>query len=159
MIYKYFLIYILSILLVYSYYLGHTPLLVLLIFIIASSLTYLIYAKDKRAAQNGEWRTSENTLHLFSLLCGWPGAIIAQKRLRHKTKKTSFLLMFWLTLFINMGVFSWLHTEDGAKVLHTYIYKLEYILVTKINNNNAVTAILVLTKFRSNKDYKPLANH
>lgn len=32
-------------------------------------------------------RTQESTLHGLSLLGGWPGALIAQQVLRHKSKK------------------------------------------------------------------------
>ncbi len=39
-------------------------------YILMSIVTYVMYAIDKNAAQNGKWRTPENTLHLLSLL-GW----------------------------------------------------------------------------------------
>ena len=42
-------------------------------------LTFLVYAIDKRAAQNGQWRTKESHLHLLSLAGGWPGAWFAQQ--------------------------------------------------------------------------------
>ncbi len=62
-----------------------------------SLLSYALYATDKRAAQQSRWRVPERTLHLLALLGGWPGALLAQRRLRHKTAKPRFLLMFWLT--------------------------------------------------------------
>jgi uncharacterized membrane protein YsdA (DUF1294 family)/cold shock CspA family protein len=65
------------------------PLLVLGIYVVASLITYALYAKDKSAAQDGTWRTPESTLHFFSLIGGWPGALIAQSKLRHKSKKIS----------------------------------------------------------------------
>ncbi|WP_229614358.1 DUF1294 domain-containing protein, partial [Vibrio parahaemolyticus] len=37
-------------------------------YILMSIVTYVMYAIDKNAAQNGKWRTPENTLHLLSLL-------------------------------------------------------------------------------------------
>jgi uncharacterized membrane protein YsdA (DUF1294 family)/cold shock CspA family protein len=61
----------------------------------------LLYAKDKHAAQSGEWRTSESTLHAVSLLGGWPGAAIAQSFLRHKSKKISFRVTYWITVIAN----------------------------------------------------------
>ncbi len=61
-----------------------------------SALTYWAYARDKRHAQDGEWRTSEAQLHLWELLGGWPGAWIAQLRLRHKCSKGSYQFVFWL---------------------------------------------------------------
>ncbi len=65
-----------------------------------SVVTYLLYALDKMSAVSGSWRISENTLHFFSLVGGWPGAFVAQQRHRHKTVKISFQIVFWLTVLI-----------------------------------------------------------
>lgn len=54
-----------------------------------SIITFIMYAKDKRAARSDAWRTPEITLHTLSLLGGWPGATIAQSFLRHKSNKNS----------------------------------------------------------------------
>ncbi|WP_428752263.1 DUF1294 domain-containing protein [Vibrio cionasavignyae] len=43
-----------------------------------STFTYFMFAWDKQAAQNGSWRTAENTLYTLSLARGWPGALLAQ---------------------------------------------------------------------------------
>ena len=67
----------------------------------ASVITYGIYARDKTASQNLGSRTPEPTLHLMSLVGGWPGALIAQVLLRHKTRKPSFLIAFWFTVIVN----------------------------------------------------------
>lgn len=74
------------------------PLYVILIVAGANLLVFLMYFFDKNAAQKGQWRIQESTLHLFSMLGGWGGAHIAQKLLRHKHKKTSFMLVYWLTV-------------------------------------------------------------
>ena len=66
------------------------PPLVLALYMVASLLTFIMYAVDKSAAQKGSWRTQESTLHLLSLAGGWPGALVAQQKLRHKSKKQSF---------------------------------------------------------------------
>ena len=79
--------------------------LILGFYVIASIATFLWYAKDKSAAQKGRWRTPESTLHIMSLIGGWPGALIAQQNLQHKSKKTSFRIVFWATVLINCGVF------------------------------------------------------
>ena len=89
------------------------PFLVFVIYAIASLVTLSAYAIDKIAAQRGRWRTSEGTLHLFALLGGWPGALIAQQALRHKTVKKSFRLIFWVTVIVNIAVLVWLHTSGG----------------------------------------------
>ena len=67
----------------------------------ASLITFGVYARDKRLAQEGGWRVPESTLHLLSLVGGWPGALIAQALLRHKTRKPSFLIEYWLTVLVN----------------------------------------------------------
>ena len=67
----------------------------------ASIITYGVYAWDKTAAQNADRRIPEATLHLLSLVGGWPGALIAQALLRHKTRKLSFLIGYWFTVTVN----------------------------------------------------------
>jgi uncharacterized membrane protein YsdA (DUF1294 family)/cold shock CspA family protein len=67
----------------------------------ASIITYGAYARDKTAAQNTRRRIPESKLHLMSLIGGWPGALIAQALLRHKTRKPSFLIRYWLTVIVN----------------------------------------------------------
>lgn len=66
-------------------------------------ITYLMYAKDKAAAQNGDWRTPESTLHLLSALGGWVGAMVAQTYLRHKSQKSEFRMTYYLTVLINLA--------------------------------------------------------
>ena len=67
----------------------------------ASIITYGVYARDKAAAQSADRRTPEATMHLMSLVGGWPGALVAQVLLRHKTRKPSFLIGYWLTVIAN----------------------------------------------------------
>ena len=57
----------------------------IVVYIGLSMFTFLMYAWDKSAAQKSEWRTSEKTLHLLSLIGGWPGALVASsaKQRRH----------------------------------------------------------------------------
>lgn len=93
------------------------PPLVLAIYIGVSLLTFTIYAADKSAAKKGSWRTQESTLHLLSLAGGWPGALIAQQKLHHKSKKQSFQVVFWLTVLLNCGVFIWLFTSSSSNIL------------------------------------------
>ncbi|WP_224760464.1 cold shock and DUF1294 domain-containing protein [Salinibacterium sp. ZJ450] len=75
------------------------------VYLIASVLSVVVYAADKSAATAGNWRISESTLLSIGLLGGWPGAIIAQQLLRHKTKKASFRLAFWGTVMLNVVAF------------------------------------------------------
>lgn len=75
--------------------------------IVISLITYFVYAKDKAAARADKQRTSENTLHILSLIGGWPGAFIAQTLLRHKLRKNSFMTIFWLTVILNIVYIYW----------------------------------------------------
>ena len=45
---------------------------------------------DKRRARKGEWRISEKTLFIITLLGGGIGTIAGMKVFRHKTKKLKF---------------------------------------------------------------------
>lgn len=89
------------------------PLIVLAFYVAMSILTYFVYVKDKIAAQTMQWRTPENILHFLSIMCGWPGAAIAQSRLRHKSKKLSFRLVYWLMVVINCAILAWILTPEA----------------------------------------------
>lgn len=82
------------------------PLWVVGLYLGASILCFIFYAVDKRAARADRWRVSENTLLLLGLIGGWPGAIVAQQTLRHKTKKVSFRKAFWVSVVVNVLVFA-----------------------------------------------------
>ncbi|MBU2978819.1 cold shock and DUF1294 domain-containing protein [Alteromonas sp. C1M14] len=97
------------------------PIHILALYTAASLVTFTLYALDKSAAQKGGWRIQERTLHLLSLIGGWPGALIAQQKLRHKTQKQSFRIVFWITVLLNCGAFVWLFTEYGAATQIEYI--------------------------------------
>jgi len=73
-------------------------------YLILSLLTFIVYARDKTMAHKNEWRTPESTLHLLELLGGWPGALITQRVIRHKNKKTSFQVIFWVIVIIHLAV-------------------------------------------------------
>lgn len=107
---------------------ANVPFLVMPFYIALSLVTFLMYAMDKSAAQNGKWRIQESTLHILSLAGGWPGAIIAQQKLRHKSKKTSFRMVFWVTVLLNCGTFVWLHTPNGAVAVQNLISTVQQVL-------------------------------
>lgn len=93
--------------------------LLLAFYAVISITAFIAYALDKSAARNGRWRTAENTLHLLALLGGWPGALLVQYRLRHKSSKPSFLIVFWATVLLNCGALGWLLTPAGKLALQT----------------------------------------
>jgi len=98
--------------------LGRLPLEIVGLYFTSSIITFLAYALDKSAAQNDRWRTKESTLHLFGLIGGWPGALLAQKTLRHKSKKQEFQTIFWVTVIANCFILGWLLvTKSGSTFL------------------------------------------
>lgn len=104
-------------LLIIIYLLGNIPQNLLLVYLGGSLITFLAYARDKSKAQKGGWRTPESTLHLLSVIGGWPGAAIAQQLLRHKSQKKEFRVMFWFTIIANLGILWWLLSPEGSDFL------------------------------------------
>ncbi len=97
------------------------PIQILYFYLAVSAFTFLVYAKDKRAARRDRWRTQESTLHTLALIGGWPGALIAQQVLRHKSRKNSFQYVFWTTVIFNCAGFGLLFTADGAELLRALV--------------------------------------
>lgn len=67
-------------------------------------VVFCVYAYDKVAAQNGDWRVRESTLLLLALAGGGIGAFLGQRLLRHKTRKAPFHVvlpaLFLLQVFL-----------------------------------------------------------
>jgi uncharacterized membrane protein YsdA (DUF1294 family) len=71
--------------------------------------SFFAYWQDIYAAQQDQWRVAENTLHLWSFAGGWIGAWAAQRLLRHKTRKTSFLGVYWFSVLAHCAALgAWL---------------------------------------------------
>ncbi|HEX9171756.1 MAG TPA: DUF1294 domain-containing protein [Telluria sp.] len=84
------------------------PHLVGIAYLVASAFCFAAYAADKSAARANERRTPESTLLMLGLACGWPGGLLAQQWLRHKTVKQPFRTQFWVTVVINVAAFTYL---------------------------------------------------
>jgi uncharacterized membrane protein YsdA (DUF1294 family) len=69
--------------------------------LLVNGATYLVYASDKTRAQQGAWRVPETVLHSLELMGGWPGAFVAQRRLRHKCVKLPYQVAFWLIVAVH----------------------------------------------------------
>lgn len=79
------------------------------VYAIMSLITFGAFFLDKRRAKLDLRRTPEKTLHLFSFLGGFPGALAAMAIVRHKNRKPMFVAItlsaavahaiFWLALF------------------------------------------------------------
>lgn len=72
--------------------------------IVISLATYAVYGADKDSAQDrtSKWRAPEKLLHGLELAGGWPGAFLAQRRLRHKCSKLSYQIVFWLIVSLHV---------------------------------------------------------
>ncbi|MBK8283642.1 MAG: DUF1294 domain-containing protein [Ahniella sp.] len=88
--------------------LGELPPWTLLAYLIASVVTFAAYALDKASAKIRGSRVPESTLHALAFFGGWPGAILAQELLRHKSVKEEFRMMFWITVVLNISALIWL---------------------------------------------------
>ena len=93
------------------------PWIIVGIYFIASTITFIAYALDKSAAKGNLRRIEENTLHFCGLIGGWPGALLAQRLFHHKTKKISFQVVFWMTVVFNIGAITWLSFSPVAQEL------------------------------------------
>jgi uncharacterized membrane protein YsdA (DUF1294 family) len=65
-------------------------------YLASSVIAYIACADDKRRARAAAQRTPERLLHVLELAGGWPGGFLAQQRHRHKTRKASYQVVFWL---------------------------------------------------------------
>jgi len=109
----------------FLYSFNKIPLEIVYVYGVSSILSFMMYAKDKNAAEVGKWRTPESTLHLLSIVGGWPSAKIAQSFLRHKSKKMSFRVTYWVTVCINCSALYWLTTPEGSMWLKTIIKNIK----------------------------------
>ncbi|MGK0240123.1 MAG: uncharacterized membrane protein YsdA (DUF1294 family) [Candidatus Pelagisphaera sp.] len=90
-------------------------------FVGISVLTYAFYWWDKRRAKSGGRRTREMTLHLFELIGGWPGAWLGQRKLRHKTSKRSYQIVFWIIIIVHQAVA--FDIQRGGKWLSSFYFQ------------------------------------
>lgn len=120
-----------SYILLFLFNLKLIPIVIVGMYVVMTVIAFIIYAKDKNAAEWGTWRTPESTLHILSLAGGWPGAAIAQSFLRHKSKKLSFRVTYWITVIVNCGFLYWFVTPEGSLWLKRLIENINLDGVAK----------------------------
>ncbi|MAD76628.1 MAG: DNA-binding protein [Rheinheimera sp.] len=97
---------------------GTLPYVLPILYIEASLFTYWLYRADKAAAKARQrQRLPEQSLQLFSLIGGWPGALLAQKKLSHKKRKFLFQREFLLVIVGNGILLIWLLSQHGQLFL------------------------------------------
>ena len=84
-----------------------------IVYALMSTIALGAYSWDKTSARRGARRISENALHLLELSGGWPGALVAQHWLRHKNRKLSYQLLFWVIVAAHLG--SWIFLGRGKR--------------------------------------------
>ena len=78
------------------------PSLILLLLLV-NLLTMFRFWDDKRRAAAGAWRVPESTLLGLAAIGGTPGALIACRLFRHKTRKQPFATLLLLTAALQAG--------------------------------------------------------
>lgn len=72
-------------------------------FVLANAAAYFLFCDDKARAADSRYRISEFRLLLVAACGGGPGAIMAQRVIRHKTRKQPFADMLMLIVGIQIG--------------------------------------------------------
>lgn len=66
--------------------------------LLLSAICWNLYKLDKSAAKRNHLRIPEESLHFIEAAGGWPGAMMAQVHLRHKSRKKAYQRSFWLII-------------------------------------------------------------
>lgn len=102
---------------------GTLPYVLPILYIEASLFTFWLYRADKQAAiARQRDRLPEQSLQLFSLIGGWPGAYIAQKKLSHKNSKWLFQREFALIIVANTLLVIWLISSNGRSFFSQFAF-------------------------------------
>lgn len=80
--------------------------------LIINFITLVVFGADKISAASDAWRVRERTLLLLALVGGSLGAIIAIKFFRHKTQKSSFLILLAVIFLAQLALLLWI-TNSG----------------------------------------------
>lgn len=92
----------------------HALLVALVVYVVMSLITFVAFARDKRAAVQSARRTPEATLHLLELFGGWPGALLAFVVVRHKNRKFSYLFVTALIVVLHVAMLAFIVMYYGT---------------------------------------------
>jgi uncharacterized membrane protein YsdA (DUF1294 family)/cold shock CspA family protein len=83
-----------------------------------NATTFLMYGYDKAVAGGRFLRVPEAILHLLALAGGTPAAWLGQFFFRHKTRKGSFRVRFWVIVLLQItlvGSWIWYESKQAPK--------------------------------------------
>ncbi len=81
----------------------------LLSYLIAVNIaTFIVYGYDKKIAGSDKLRVPESLLQVLALIGGSPAALVAQKFFRHKTIKSSFQIVYWIIVIVQVLGVLWI---------------------------------------------------
>ena len=76
----------------------------LIVILVMSLFTFIIYGVDKSKAKNNKWRIKESVLLLSSFLGGSIGGLLGLYVLRHKTKHWYFVVVNIVSFIIHVAL-------------------------------------------------------
>jgi len=83
----------------------------LVYFLTINIVTFLLYFWDKIISATKIVRVPEVILHTMALVGGSPASLLAQNIFHHKTRKTTFLVWYWLIVLMQILLIIWLLFE------------------------------------------------
>ena len=85
----------------------------LLLVLLMTIITFILYGIDKRKAIKNQYRIKEKTLLLSSFLFGSVGGIIGMYIFRHKTKHWYFVVVNFISLVLHILVGYYIFKING----------------------------------------------
>ena len=83
----------------------------LIYLIVINTLSFSIFACDKRRSQKGAWRIRERDLLLFAIIGGSLGGLLGMYAFRHKTRHFKFRVGMPLILLVQVIMFFYIANQ------------------------------------------------
>lgn len=76
--------------------------------LVCSIIAFVMFWRDKQLAKSDLQRIPERTLHTVAILGGWPGSVLGQQLIRHKSQKLSFRFALWAIVILHGAILTFL---------------------------------------------------